>query len=136
MELLNTFHKGVQAAQFGNPICARVYFERALNGQSDNPDLWVWLASTAYSPAEALEFLNTASNLAPDNKLVEAYRLVISALNEYECANPIAARGHIGALNSGEDVLLTGVSTAAARQLESVSQTSCSEEGPRAATTR
>ena len=86
MDIPNTFQQGVKAAQYGNPICARSFLEQASSEQPDHADMWVWMAWASYSPTEAIEFIDRAEALSPDNNLFRAFRIVLESLARYECS--------------------------------------------------
>ena len=83
-DLRTTLTEGLLAAKSGKKILARIHLEQVSELDPANCDCWLWLAWTADSPDQTVEYLEVAHAKAPEHGLIAAYLEVARAMSNYD----------------------------------------------------
>ena len=106
MEAQEAIERGVQAARDGNQRTAYYYFNAATRADPTSEQAWLWRASAAPRPEEALNCLAAVLALNPDNPVA---RHGLEQISAAVAADPRPGTGGDHAFTGGQR---SGVSTA------------------------
>ncbi|HMQ02336.1 MAG TPA: response regulator [Pyrinomonadaceae bacterium] len=102
----NFVHRGIDAAETGDNEAAIRHFKQALEHDEKDLMAWLWLASTAGSDEEKLEYLDRAAAIDPAND---------QAKTEIEA---IRTRKYLRSLDEAKRAAVTGETVAAAAMID------------------
>jgi twitching motility two-component system response regulator PilG len=86
-EALTLLREGIEAAQAGNRLIARMRLEKSAELDPANPDCWVWLAWTSESPKSALFALKHAASCDANHVAANHGLAWLKSLCDYRLPN-------------------------------------------------
>lgn len=100
----DSLEQGIQTARGGHRLLARLHLEKAAHDDPQNPEVWLWLAWVADSPAEAAKHLREALTVSPDSPQAQAGLVWIESLSDQLASTAVSDADILTDLDVSQDL--------------------------------
>ena len=101
----DSLEQGIQTARGGHRLLARLHLEKAAHDDPQNPEVWLWLAWVADSPAEAAKHLREALTVSPDSPEAQAGLVWIESLSDQLASTAVSDADDLTDLDVPQDLI-------------------------------